>query len=415
MRDGGDGRRRVVITGMGAVTPVGLDVESAWAAVVAGRSGIRRITHFDVDGDEWRVKIAGEAHGFDPLSAMTRKEARRADRNVQLAVAAAQQAVDQARLPGGDDIGVIVGSGSGGIETYAANQRVMDLRGPGRMEPLLIPMEVVDSAAVQVSIRFGAHGPNVGVASACATGADAIGLAFETIRRGDAEAMIAGGTEAAVTPLGIAGFDNLGALSRRNGDPAGASRPFDGERAGFVLGEGAGVVVLESLAQAVARGARPLAEVLAYATTADAAHLTAPGPEARQAARAVGRALEKAGLGHDEVGYINAHATGTPVGDPLEVRAYRAVFGERIPPVSSTKSVTGHLLGAAGAVEAIFCVLAIRDGVLPPTINQCLADPRCALDSVPNSARRANVRVALSSAFGFGGHNVILAIAAPPE
>lgn len=416
MTGGWDGTpRRVVITGMGIVSPVGLDVASAWASVVAGRSGIRRITRFDASGDEWRVKIAGEAHGFDPLAVMGAKEARRADRNVQLAIAAAQQAVDQSAIRPDEDTGVVIGCGSGGIETYAANQRLMDERGPQRMNPLLIPMEVVDSASVQVAIRFGAKGPNVGVASACATGADAIGLALETIRRGDADAMLAGGTEAAVNPLGIAGFDNLGALSRRNDDPAAASRPFDADRDGFVVGEGAGVLVLETLERALGRGARPLAELLAYAATADAAHLTAPDPEATQAARAVRRAIEKAGLRTEDVGYVNAHATGTSVGDPLEVRAYRAVFGEALPPVSSTKSVTGHLLGAAGAAEAIWCVLAIRDGVLPPTINQCRADPECALDAVPNAARRAPIRVALSSAFGFGGHNSILALGAPPE
>jgi 3-oxoacyl-[acyl-carrier-protein] synthase II len=403
---------RVVVTGVGVISPVGLDLETAWANVVNGCSGIGRITLFDTRGDDWRVKIAGEAWGFDPCDYMSAKEARRADRNVQFALAAAAQAVAHARLTlgpaGADDVGAIIGAGAGGVRTFLDQQAVMNARGPRRMSPLLIPMIVVDSAAVQVAIRYGARGPNLGLAAACATGADAIGIAYETIRRGDARVMITGGTEAAVTPLGIAGFDNLGALSRRNDAPAEASRPFDAARDGFVLSEGAGILILESLDHALARGAEPLAEVVAYANTNDGAHLTAPDPASAQATRALRLALAKAGLGPAEVDYVNAHAPGTPLGDPLECRAYREVFGERPLPISSTKSTTGHLLGAAGAVEAIWCAQALREGVLPPTINYETPDPQCPVDCVPKTARLEAPRVVLSAAFGFGGHNAIL-------
>jgi 3-oxoacyl-(acyl-carrier-protein) synthase len=291
----------------------------------------------------------------------------------------------------------------------------MDAKGPQRMTPLLIPMIVVDSASVQVAIRYGAHGPSVGLASACATGADAIGMAYETIRRGDASVMITGGCEAAVTPLGIAGFDNLAALSRRNDAPAEASRPFDAARDGFVLGEGAGIVILESLEHARRRGVEPLAELIAYANTTDGLHLTAPDPASSQAARALRRALAKAALQPEEIDYINAHAAGTPLGDPLECQAYRHVFGDRPVPISSTKSTTGHLLGAAGAVEAIWCIQALRRGILPPTINYETPDPECPVDCVPKTARLASVRVALSAAFGFGGHNSVLVLRRSPD
>lgn len=405
-------RARVVVTGMGIVSPVGLNLSSAWADVVAGRSGIRRITLFDASGDEWPVKIAGEAWGFDPLDHMTSRDARRADRSTQFALVAAEEAVAQARLhitPAvADDIGVMVGTGSGGIWTFTKQHRILLEKGPARMSPLTVPLEVVDAAGVQISIRYGVHGPNFGIASACASSADAIGMAVEAIRRGDAQAMIAGGAEAAVHPLGIAGFDNLGALSRRNDTPHAASRPFDAERDGFVLSEGAAVLVLESLEFARGRGAQPLAEILAYAGTADGAHFTAPDPSGTQQARAIRVALAKAGLDASAVGYINAHAAGTPVGDPIEVRAYRSVFGDDLPPVSSTKSVTGHLLGAAGAAEAIWTIEALRSGMLPPTINYRTPDPECPLDCVAGAARPARFDVAMSAAFGFGGHNTIL-------
>ncbi len=405
--------RRVVVTGMGLISPVGLTVPEAWANVLAGRSGIRPITLFDTE--KFRVKIAGEAWGFDPLNYMSAKEARRADRNVQFALAATHEAMAQARLTlagaVADEAGVIMGTGAAGIWTYTAQQRVMDTQGPQRLSPLLIPMITVDSAAVQMSILTGARGPNLGLAAACSTGGDALGQALEVIRRGDAEVMLAGGTEAAVTPLGIGGFDQMNALSRRNAEPARASRPFDRDRDGFVLSEGAGVLVLESLDHALRRGAEPLGEVLAYAATADAAHLTNPDPEGQQAARAIGRALAKAGLPPEAVGYINAHATSTPLGDVFETRALKRALGEAVYdiPISATKSSTGHMLGAAGAAEAIFTVQALREQRLPPTINYDTPDPACDLDYVPNVARPVAAEVALSTAFGFGGHNTVLA------
>jgi len=423
--------RRVVVTGMGVISPVGLDTPTAWQNVVAGKSGIGRITLFNTD--DMRVKIAGEAWGFNPTAYMSPKEARRADRNVQFAIAAAKQALAQAKLKiadaNADDVGVLIGSGAAGIWTYTTQQAIMDAHGPQRLSPLLIPMITVDSASVQVSILTGARGPSYGIASACSTGVDSIGEAFEIIRRGDAEAMIAGGTEAAVHRLGIGGFDQLGALSRRNEAPAEACRPFDLRRDGFVLSEGAGVVILEALERALARGAEPLAEVLAYAATSDAAHLTNPDKNAVQAGRAITRVLQKAGVKPEEVDYINAHGTWTQLGDLFEVRAIKNALGEaayRVP-ISSTKSTTGHLLGGAGAVEAIWCVMALREGLIPPTINYFTPDPQCDLDFVPNIARRADpsagfapaprseaeragrgLRIVLSNAFGFGGHNTIL-------
>ncbi len=403
---------RVVITGLGIISPVGLSLPVAWQNVVEGRSGIRHITLFDVSGDVWRVKIAGEAWGFDPLNYLSARETRRADRTTQFALAAADEAIRHANLvitpTVADEVGVLIGCGSGGIWTYATQHEILLTKGPHRMNPLLVPMEVVDSAGVQVSIRYVLHGPNFGLASACATGADAIGMAFETIRRGDAQAMITGGTETPVHPLGIAGFDNLGALSRRNESPAQASRPFDADRDGFVVSEGAAILILESLDFALARGAEPLAEIAAYAGTADGTHFTAPDETGAQQARAVRRALAKAGLTPQQVNYINAHATSTPVGDPIEIRAYRQVFGDSLPPISSTKSTTGHLLGAAGAAEAGWCVQAIRNSLLPPTINHQTPDPDCAIDCVPNSSRSTPVAVAISAAFGFGGHNTVL-------
>ena len=413
--------RRVVITGLGLISPVGLNVPDAWRNVAAGRSGIGAITLFPTHDQQ--VKIAGEAWGFKPTDFMSAKEARRADRNVQFAVAAAREALAQAGLAypfaetEGDEAGVLIGTGAAAIWTYTAQQAILNQHGPRRLSPLLIPMITVDSASVQVGILTGAHGPNWGLAAACATGADAIGQAFEIIRRGDAAVMIAGGTEAAVTPLGIGGFDQMGALSRRNDAPAEASRPFDAGRDGFVLSEGAGVVILEALEHAQARGAPPLAEMLAYANTTDATHLTTPDDTATQSARAVRLVLQKAGLRPEAVDYINAHGTSTPLGDAAEVRALKRALGPEVAarvPMSSTKSVTGHLLGAAGAVELIFTILALREGLLPPTINYHTPDPQCDIDCVPNIARPARARVALSTAFGFGGHNSILALRAFP-
>ncbi len=404
---------------MGVISPVGLNVPAAWQNLVAGRSGLGAITLFPT-GD-FRVKIAGEAWGFKPTDFMSAKEARRADRNVQFALAAVKEALAQARLDcplkdlDPDTVGVLIGSGAAAIWTYTTQQALLDQFGPQRLSPLLIPMITVDSASVQVSILTGAHGPNFGIASACSTGADAIGEAAEIIRRGDAAVMIAGGTEAAVTKLGIGGFDQMGALSRRNDAPTAASRPFDAHRDGFVLSEGAGIVVLEALEHAQQRGVAPLAEVLAYADTTDATHLTSPDETATQAARAIRRVLQKAHLQPEDVEYINAHGTSTPLGDAFEVRAVKRALGEAVAarvPLSSTKSLTGHMLGAAGAVETIWTVLALREGILPPTINYQTPDPQCDLDCVPNVARRAAIRVALSNSFGFGGHNAILALKA---
>ena len=406
----------MVVTGLGVVSPVGLDVPTAWRHIVEGRSGIRPITLFPTD--DLRVKVAGEAWGFDPLAYLSAKQARRADRNVQFALVAAMEAMRQAGMTwpltgeDADTTGTYIGSGAGGIRTYVAQQAVLDRQGPSRLSPLLIPMFVIDSASVQVSIMAGACGPNMGMASACSTGNDAIGTAFDVIKHGDAERMIAGGAEAAVTRLGIGGFDQMNALSRRNDAPAGASRPFDAGRDGFVLSEGSGIVILEELDHALRRGAAPLAEIVAWAATADAVHFTKPDMEATQAARAITRALQKANLEPAHVGYINAHATGTLQGDVFEVRAVKRALGEAAyqVPMSSTKSITGHLLGAAGATEFIWCVLALRCGVLPPTINYCTPDPQCDLDFVPNVARRADVGVALSNSFGLGGHNTVLVV-----
>lgn len=397
---------------MGAITPVGHDVETSWRAVVEGRSGIGPVTLVPVD--HLPVRIAGEVKGFDPATVMEAKEARRADRFSQFAVAAAREAVRHSGLvideSNANDIGVIIGSGAGGIQTYTDNQHVMDQRGAGRLNPLMIPMITADSASVQVSIQTGAHGVTFGVAAACSTGNDAIAQAFYTIQRGDAKAMLTGGAEAAVTHLGLTGFSQLRALSRRNDDPTRASRPFDKDRDGFVLSEGSGVLVLEDLESALARGATPLAEILACAATSDAVHLTDPDREAVQASRAISLALAKAGVSPGELSYINAHATATSIGDVSEVRALKRSLGDaayRVP-VSSTKSVTGHLLGAAGAVEAIWCIKAMEQSLLPPTINLDTPDPECDLDFVPHTARSAPVDIALSAAFAFGGHNSML-------
>ncbi|MFN8534364.1 MAG: beta-ketoacyl-ACP synthase II [Dehalococcoidia bacterium] len=402
--------QRVVITGLGAVTPVGLSVGSSWQNLLSGCSGISRITAFDSTG--WDVQIAGEATGFDPLNYLDRKEVRRNDRFVQLAVAAAKQAVEDCGLEvrGRTDIGAIVGSGIGGIATLAEQMKVLEDRGPGRVSPFLVPMMIVDMASGQVSIMLGCKGPNYSVVSACATGADAIGAAFETIRRGDAVAMIAGGAEAAVTPIGIAGFAAARALSTRNDDPPRASRPFDAERDGFVMGEGAAVVFLESLESAQARGARIYCELAGYAATADAYHITQPAENGEGGSRAMRQALDDAGLSPDDVDYINAHGTSTELNDKLETVAVKGVFGDRAYriPVSSTKSMTGHLLGAAGAFEALVCAKTIETGWIHPTINRTNPDPDCDLDYVVEGARQSPVGVALSNSLGFGGHNASL-------
>jgi 3-oxoacyl-[acyl-carrier-protein] synthase II len=403
---------QVVVTGLGVISPMGLDVPTMWQNLVAGRSGIGPITHFDAS--DFAVRIAGEAQGFDPANYMPAKESRRTDRFVQLAIAATQQAVAQARLTVdraiADQVGVIVGSGMGGINTYSRELRVLTEKGPRRVSPFLIPMITVDVAAVQIAILTGARGPNFGLASACSTGSDAIGQAYEAIRRGDAQAMIAGGTEAAVTPVGVAAFDQMRALSHRNEEPERASRPFDAERDGFVISEGGAIVVLENLSFAVRRGAEPLAKVASYANTSDAVSIVAPAEGGMGAARAMALALKKAGLSPEEVDLVSAHGTSTSLGDVHETMALKRVFGARAHkvPISATKSMTGHLLGAAGALQAIITVMAVREGIIPPTINYTTPDPQCDLDYVPNVARRAPIKVALSNSFGFGGHNTAL-------
>ncbi|RPI99191.1 MAG: beta-ketoacyl-[acyl-carrier-protein] synthase II, partial [Chloroflexi bacterium] len=365
--------RRVVITGMGVISPVGLTVEESWRNLIHGCSGIAAISLFDTTGFD--VRIAGEAHGFEASNYIPAKEARRSDRFTHFALAALEEALAQSRLevlPGfSHEAGVIIGSGVGGIATYTKELEVLREKGPRRVNPFLIPTITIDVPSVQVALRTGAQGPNFGVASACATGADAIGQAFETIRCGNARVMFTGGFEAAVTPVGIAAFDQLRALSHRNDDPPRASRPFDLGRDGFVMAEGGGLLVLEDLEFALRRGAEPLAELIAYAATSDAAHLTAPDAEGAGAAYCMSLAMRRAGVLPTQVSYINAHGTSTPSGDPAETRAIKTAFGEqawRIP-VSSTKSMTGHLLGGAGGFEAAVCVEALRTGMAPPTIN----------------------------------------------
>ena len=405
--------RRVVVTGVGALTPVGNTAEEFWTSLTQGRSGIGPITRFDTVG--FSTRIAGEVRNFDPLAWVDKKEARRLDPFLQYAIAAAAMAVDDAALDTNrveaTRFGVLIGSGIGGITTLLDTHQVLLSKGPDRVSPFFIPMMIVNMASGLVSMRFGAKGPNSSVATACATGNHAIGDAFKLIQRGEADVMIAGGSEAIVVPLCIAGFSSLKALSTRNDEPTRASRPFDADRDGFVCGEGGGLLVLESLEHAIARDARIYAEIVGYGMTGDAHHMTAPDPQGDGAARAMTAALRDAGLDPSAVGYINAHGTSTPYNDKFETLAIKRVFGEHAHKlaVSSTKSMTGHLLGAAGGVEAIATVLAIHHGILPPTINYETPDPECDLDYVPNHARKQDVGVALSNAFGFGGTNATLA------
>ena len=399
---------------MGAVTPLGLDIWSTWKAALAGKSGAGPITRFDPTGFETR--IACEVKGFDPAQYLDRKDLRRMDRYTHLAVAATRHALDDAGLvvsaDNADDIGVIVGSGIGGIETLSAQFDVLREKGPSRLSPFLCTMMISNIAAGQIAILFGMHGPNFATVSACASGAHAIGEAFEIIRRGAARIMLAGGAEAPIVPIGIGSFNTMRALSTRNEPPEAASRPFDAERDGFVIGEGAGMLVLESLSSARERGARIYAELAGYGATADGVHVTAPAEGGAGAQLSMRRALACSGLRPTDVDYINAHGTSTPLNDRAETEAVKAVFGEHAyrVPASSTKSMTGHLLAAAGAVEVMFCVLAIRDSVVPPTINLDHPDPECDLDYVPHVARRHRVRVALTNSLGFGGHNATLVV-----
>lgn len=403
---------RVVVTGIGVISPLGLDVSSTWQGLVSGKSGVDYITQFD--SALFETKIAAEVKDFDPAQYIDHKEMRRMDRFVHFAVAASLQAVEQARLTidaaNAEGIGVIIGAGFGGLGTLLSQQEVLKERGPHRISPFLVPMMIADMAPGQVSIQLGAKGPNFCTTSSCASGSDAIGESFELIRRGDAQAMISGGTEAQIIPLTVAAFNAARAISTRNHEPQKASRPFDAERDGFIIGEGAAVLILESLPFATKRGAPILAEILGYGATSDAYHITQPTEGGEGGVRAIRIALKKAGLEPGEIDYINAHGTSTPLNDKHETMALKTAFGEyayRIP-VSSTKSMLGHLLGAAGAIEAAICVLTIQHGVIPPTINLTSPDPDCDLDYVPNVARQAKVDTALSNALGFGGHNSTL-------
>jgi 3-oxoacyl-[acyl-carrier-protein] synthase II len=402
---------RVVITGLGAVTPLAVGVEPTWEGLVAGRSGIAPIEAFDASA--YTTRFGGEVRDFAPPQFMELKDAKRMDRFTQFAVAASRMAIADARLDIAarpERVGVLIGTGIGGTWTWEQQHDALREKGPSRVSPFFIPMLIADRACGQVSIMFGAKGPNYALVSACASGTHAIGEAWETIRRDDAEVMIAGGAEAAISPLGLAGFCAMKALSTRNEDPQRASRPFDKERDGFVMSEGAGVVVLEAEEVARERGARIYCEVAGYGQTADAYHITAPVPGGDGGARAMREALAKAGIQPGEVDYVNAHGTSTPLNDKVETEAIKACLGDAAHKVavSSTKSMTGHLLGAAGGIEAIVCALAIARGIIPPTINYEYPDPECDLDYVPNEARQANVRVAISNSFGFGGHNAAL-------
>jgi 3-oxoacyl-[acyl-carrier-protein] synthase II len=412
------GPRRVVITGLGAVSPVGNSARQSWEALKAGRSGIAPITHFDAS--RLPVRIAGEVKGFDAVAMFGTKEARRGTPHVHFAMAAAREAVLDSGLDvaaAATEVGVLIGSGIGGLEVIEHTTRVLDAEGPRRVSPFAAAMALVDMAPGMVSIDLGARGPNMAVVSACASGADAIGQAANWIRQGDAVAVLAGGTEAGITSTGIAMFAAARALSTRNDDPEHASRPFERDRDGFVAAEGSAVLVLEEREHALARGATIHAELLGYAASADAHHITAPEPSGDGATRCVRRALERAGVRPEDIEYINAHGTGTPLNDLAETRALKHVFGEsayRVP-ISSTKSMTGHMLGAAGAFEAMATIFAMRDGFLPPTVNLENADPECDLDYVPNVGRALNPRLAMSTSFGFGGHNACLVFAGGPD
>jgi 3-oxoacyl-[acyl-carrier-protein] synthase II len=408
-------RRRVVVTGLGAVTPIGNDVATTWRALQEGVSGAAGITKFDPE--IFPVRFACEVKGFDPLKSMERKEAKRADSYTQYAVAASVEAMADAGLTAGsydvDRTGVIVGSGIGGLKSFEEQHDIYRERGPSKISPFFIPMFIADIAAGVVSMRFNARGPNYATVSACSTSAHAIGDAFRTIQYGDADVMICGGSEATVTPMAIGGFANMTALSTRNDSPATASRPFDKDRDGFVMGEGAGIVILESLDHALARGAKIYGEVVGYRATGDAYHLTGQLPQHEGLQRAMRGAMQDGGLTAADVDYVNAHGTSTPLNDSNEAKAISIVFGEHAKDISisSTKSMTGHMLGAAGGVEFIASTLAIRDGIVPPTINYATPDPDCGdLDFTPNRAKKREVRAILSNSAGFGGHNVSIAV-----
>jgi 3-oxoacyl-[acyl-carrier-protein] synthase II len=406
--------RRVVVTGMGVVTPLGNELETFWKNLIAGQCGIDRITAFDAS--PFDTKIAGEVKNFDPTAAFpSPKDVRRADRYSQFAVYAAWSALRDSGLElakeNTDEFGVFIGSGIGGLQTTSDQLKILNERGPGRVSPFTIPMLISNMASGLVSMYFNLRGPNFATCSACATANHAIGEAWRTIKAGDAQVMFAGGSEAAVIPIGIAGFCAMKAMSTRNDDPQTASRPFDKDRDGFVMGEGAGVLVLEELEHAKKRGAHIYCELSGYGNTADAHHLTAPSPGGEGAARSMKMALRTSGLNPTDISYINAHGTSTPQGDIAETQAIKSVFADHVKKmtVSSTKGATGHMLGAAGAVETAVCVLAIKHGIVPPTINLQNPDPECDLDYVPNTARQMPVNAIVNNSFGFGGHNSTIA------
>lgn len=405
-------KRRVVITGLGLVTPLGIGVEKSWDALCNGDSGVSKITLFDPK--DLPAQIAAEIKGFNPSDWIEHKEIKKMDRFTHLAVAASQIAMDDSGVKISEEnaerIGVIVGSGMGGMAAIEYYHTILTEKGPKRISPFFIPMTIINLASGQISIRFGAKGPNSAPVTACAAGTHAIGESFRIIQRGDADIMITGGTEAVITPLAIGGFCSMKALSTRNHDPKRASRPFDKDRDGFVMGEGAGIIVLESLESALSRSARIYAEVIGFGMSGDAYHISSPSPNGEGAARCMAIALKDSGIDPSEINYINAHGTSTKYGDELETKAIKTVFGEHAYrlKVSSTKSMTGHLLGAAGGVEAVITALAIKTGIIPPTINLDNPDPECDIDYVPNKAVKTNPKVAMSNSFGFGGTNACL-------
>ena len=405
-------KQRVVVTGMGVVTALGSDLDTLWRSLMEGKSGISQIEAFDTT--DFPTKIAASVKDFNPEDYIDKKEARRMDRFVQFGIAASKKALDDAKLDmdqtNRDRVGVIVGSGIGGLGTWEEQHRVLLEKGVKRVSPFFIPMMIANMASGHISMMIGARGPNTAAVSACATGTHSIGDAFKIIQRGDADVMVCGGAEATIRPIGMAGFCAMRAMSTRNDEPERASRPFDVDRDGFVMGEGAGVLVLESLEHALARGARIYAEVAGYGMSADAHHITEPDPEGP--ALCMTRAIQDAGFEPEQIDYINAHGTSTPVGDKSETRAIKAALGDhaRNVAISSTKSMTGHLLGAAGGVEAVICALTLQHGMIPPTINLENQDPECDLDYVPNAPRKADVRTAMSNSFGFGGHNATVVL-----
>ena len=407
-------RRRVVVTGLGCISPVGNTVTDTWNALLAGKSGSGMITAFD--SSNHKTRFAAEVKGFDAMAMFGVREARKMDRFTQFATAATLEALEQSGLNiderNRDRVGIVIGTGIGGLGTIMEQAEVMRERGADRVSPFLIPMMISDSAAGMLAIRVGARGPNMAIATACASGNNAIGDAMETIRRGSADAMIAGGSEASLLPLAMAGMNVMGALSTRNDTPLTASRPFDKTRDGFLMGEGAGILILEELESARARGANILCELTGYGTSDDAHHISAPAENGAGAAISMKLALENASLTVNDIGYINAHGTSTPLNDKSETAAIKTVFGQRAYhiPISSTKSMTGHLLGASGAVEAVFSILAIREGIVPPTINYQVPDPNCDLDYVPNQPRKVSPKHVMSNSFGFGGHNATLVL-----